>query len=96
MWVEQPNGNLFCLAKRQTVQLRVLLLQETMSSRRDYSKDILWMEGCPNLLCQRLAWFKTKSILQEVVTEFTRLREESLERTSKTNLGKLVNVDCSV
>ena len=92
----KSKGNLFCLAGGQTIQSKVLLLlHETILGTIDYNRDILWLEGCPNLLCQRLVLFRTELGLQESI-EFTKLREESLERTSEIDLGKLIDANCSV
>ena len=95
-WTEDWNGNLFCLEIGQIRQSKdLLLLQLITSSTRDCKMANLWKEGCPNLLCQRLVLSIIEVELQEF-TEFTKLKEESLDSISKTDLGRTMLARSSV
>ena len=95
-WIEDWNGNLFCLAIGQIGQSKDLLLSQLItSSTRDCKLANLWKEGYPNLLCQRLVLSITKAELQEFI-EFTKLKEESLDNISKTDLGRTMSASSNV
>ena len=86
-WTEDWKGNRFCLAIGQIGQSKdLLLLQLITSSTRVCKMANLWKEGCPNLLCQRLVLSITEAKLQDW-SKFSKLKEESLDNTSKTDLG---------
>ena len=95
-WTEDWNGNLFCLAIGQIAQSKDLLLPQLITSGiRDCKMANLWKEGCPNLLCQRLVLSITEVKLLEF-TEFTKLKEKSLDSISEIDLGRTMFASSNV
>ena len=82
--IDARKGNLFCLARGQTEQSKVLLILQLMTfGTRECNKINLCGEGWPNLQCHRLVL--STSDVQELKQKEEIL--ESLASTVDTDLG---------
>lgn len=85
-WNKDWNDNHFGLEIGQIGQSKDLLLLQLITwGTRDCKMANLWKEGWPKLLCQRLVLSNTEVELQEF-TEFTKLKEDSLDSILETDL----------
>ena len=76
--IDAGKGNLFCLARGQTEQSKVLLILQLMTSgTRECNKTNLCGEGWPNLQCHRL-------VLSILDVQELKQKEEILESLAST------------
>ena len=82
--IDAGKGNLFCLARGQTEQSKVLLILQVMTfGTSDCNKTNFCGEGWPNLQCHRLVL--STSDVQELKQKEENL--DNLASTSETNAG---------
>ena len=82
--IDKGKGNLFCLARGQTEQSKLLLILHVMTfGTSDCNKTNLCGEGWSNLQCHKLVL--STSEIQELKQKEENL--DNLARKSKTDIG---------